>query len=140
MLYDIGLQPLVAPEQGCQHARTRMRADCRTEHINLNLNARQLFAQQTPQLFRVLRAIAVGNDDGLLVGIFDVFDGQAGQLFNGLMTAALFADGHQLASIVNIQNGLNANQTAQHSLGLAQAAAAVQVIEVVDRTLKYRDI
>ena len=88
-----------------------------------------LFLQDLLQSLGILQAIAVGDGNGIQVdaGLTQLL----GQVFHGSLTAADLVHGDQVTFVIHMDDGLDAQHAAEESSGGADAAAPLQMVQIV---------
>ena len=123
---------LALKEKGYQSG-ARVGADDRTDILNADGHVRELGLQHVQELLRFGEAVGVQDDaDGLLL-VGDVLHGLVHDVAHGLLASAHLGGGGQLALAGLGQDGLEVQHRTQHCCCGRDAAAALQVLQVVHR-------
>ena len=122
-----------AQEKERQGTGAGVRADDGSYIIDLNLRHMVLLPQKPGQIFRVLAAVAMADEHGLLFRL----DGRLPHLgrhgLDGGLASPRLGHGHQMAVVVHVHHGLDLQETSHDGGGAGDAAAPLEEHEVIHR-------
>ena len=101
-----------------------MGTDHRADGVDVNVLYRHGFADAARHILGVLRAVAVADENRLLLGVFDGFFHMANKRLQRLAAAPHLFHGDQVPVVVYVQNGLNIQHGAHHRRGRRHPPAA----------------
>ena len=122
---------LCGEEEQRDGAGAGVRADDRADDLNDDLLRMQTLLHQLCKELRIFLAVAVADKDGLLLrtdrGLFHAVNHGG----DHALSAAGLVHGNQMASVVCVQQRLDAQRRAQNGGGGRNAAAALEKVQII---------